>query len=450
MSHFQDSKAEGEDNHTALTSTLRIVGIPMIVTTLTSMAGFLSLLTISTSSIKDLSIYSSVGILLAGVATWYILPLILSNNINVARKKAKSDKFDIAKGIKKLTGIPSILMISMILIVATVSFTNINNEFNMLMVYKDSTIVNINSEKVAEVNGGSIPIYVTIKPVSDTISLDTVAEVYTVVNALTDLEEVNKVTNPFSFIYYIGRGIGFPVISDDTLLNNIYTQVASIENSSVNSLISVEDNVIRLLVFPSNLDNDTLEKIETTVDDLNLDTSVTGVQYLMKDLNDSISLMQLYSIVLALSIVFLMLIVTLKSLKIAFFSLLPILITVISLYGFLGVSQIPLNITTVIIFSITIGVGIDYAVHFSSVYKYYLKETNDNNLAIRKAFNNSSRPIITNALGISLGLTALMFSPLTIHFNVSILMWVSMTVSVILTLTLLPLLFKKKRRRYRA
>jgi len=102
-----------------------------------------------------------------------------------------------------------------------------------------------------------------------------------------------------------------------------------------------------------------------------------------------------------------------------------------------------LNITTVIIFSITIGVGIDYAVHFSSVYKYYLKETNDNELAIKKAYSNSSRPIITNALGISLGLSILILSPLTIHFNVSMLMWVSMTVSVILTLTLLPFVFKK-------
>jgi predicted RND superfamily exporter protein len=137
-----------------------------------------------------------------------------------------------------------------------------------------------------------------------------------------------------------------------------------------------------------------------------------------------------------------MLILTLKSFKIALYSLLPIIITTASLYGFLGLSQIPLNITTVIIFSITIGVGIDYAVHFSSVYKYYLKETKDNSLAIDMAYQNSSRPIIANALGISLGLSVLILSPLTIHFNISVLMWVSMIVSVVLTLTLLPFIFQ--------
>ena len=441
MSHYQDSKAEGKNNHDSLISTLRLVGIPMIVTTLTSMVGFLSLLTISTSSIKDLSIYSSVGILLAGIATWYVLPLILSNDLNVARKRPASTKFDVAKGLRKLS---SIIIVLLILAVTFFNYPKINNEFNMLMVYKDSTIVATNSEKINEVNGGSIPLYVTVTTSNDVITLETVSEINGIVDSLNELDEVNKVVNPFELmnIMYSNQSPG--EIPNDMVLNNLYTTLSSDPNSTVNDLIAYDENIVRLLVFPSDLENDTLETIETTIDELNLNTSVTGVQYLMKDLNDSISEMQINSIVLALGIVFVMLVVTLKSFKIAFYSLLPIILTVVSLYGFLGVSQIPLNITTVIIFSITIGVGIDYAVHFSSVYKYYLKETKDNQLAIDKAYANSSRPIIANALGISLGLTILVLSPLTIHFNVSMLMWVSMIVSVVLTLTLLPLIFLYK------
>jgi len=440
MSHYQDSIMEGKDNKESLIATLRIVGIPMIVTTLTSMAGFLSLLSISTSSIRDLSIYSAVGILLAGVATWYVLPLLLSGNINVKRKKPANHKFDIAKGLKKLIGIPSLVIIGGIITVTFFFFDEINNEFNMLMVYKESTIVNINADKVSEVNGGSIPIYVTIETEDDIISLDSVSIINNIADQLNALDEVNKVVNPFELINIVYTNQTSMDISNDMVLNSLYTQISSDPNNTINDLISYDNNVVRLLVFPSDLKNETLEVIEQTIEDTNV--SVTGVQYLMKDLNDSISLMQIYSIILALSIVFVMLIVTLRSIKIAIYSLLPIIFTVVSLYGFLGVSQIPLNITTVIIFSITIGVGIDYAVHFSSVYKYYLKETNDNQSAIDKAYSNSSRPIIANALGVSLGLTILVLSPLTIHFNVSMLMWVSMVVSVLLTLTLLPFIFK--------
>ena len=327
--------------------------------------------------------------------------------------------------------------------------SDINNEFNMLMVYKDSTIVNQNAEKVNEVNGGSIPIYVSVELLSDVLSVDGIDEISSLTEALNELDEVNKVVNPYELVSIVYNNTlandGNPdttlPIANDMILSSIYTQLSSDPNNTVHNLISESDNVVRLLVFPKDLSNETLENIENRVDDLEMNTKVTGVQYLMKDLNDSISRMQFESILLALGVVLIMLVITLKSFRVAIYSLIPIVLTVISLYGFLGLSQIPLNITTVIIFSITIGVGIDYAVHFSSVYKYYLKETRNNKLAIDKAFNNSSRPIIANAIGISLGLSSLVFSPLTIHFNVSMLMWVSMIVSVLLTLTLLPFIF---------
>ena len=92
--------------------TLKLVGIPMIVTTLTSMAGFISLLSMNTDSIWDLAIFSAVGILFAGLATWYVLPLILSNNVNVARRKKSTSKIDMASGLRKLVGIPSFIIVA--------------------------------------------------------------------------------------------------------------------------------------------------------------------------------------------------------------------------------------------------------------------------------------------------------------------------------------------------
>lgn len=441
MSHYQELQQEGKDKISSINDTLKIVGIPMIVTTLTSMAGFMALLTMNTDSIFDLAIYSTVGILLAGIATWYVLPLLLTNNINVIPKKQTKHKLDLSIYIKKLTGIPTLIIILVILTVSIFSYSQINNEFNMLMVYKDYTIVKQNSQKVSEVNGGSIPIYVTITLDQNVISTTSLNEVSILKESLIELDEVNKIVNPYdlmNIVYSINTNNN---ISNDNELNMVYSNISENENSVINSLVSTDKSVVRLLVFTDDSNNDTLQKIEDTVNEYDGNAEVTGVQFLMKDLNVNISKMQIQSIFLALSIVFLMLIITLKSIKIAFFSLLPIIITVMALYGFLGISSIPLNITTSIIFSITIGVGIDYAVHFSSVYKHYLKETNSNSLAIEKAYSKSSRPIITNALGISLGLSILMLSPLTIHFNVSILMWISMIVSVIITLTLLPLLF---------
>ena len=442
MSHFQDAKNDGKDNIIGLTNTLNLVGIPMIVTTLTSIAGFLSLLTIQTESVFDLAIFSSIGILFAGIATWYVLPLLLVGNIDILPNKSHKKKIDLSSYLRKLWGIPSFIIVLIVLIITVFSFSHIDNEFNMLMIYKKSTIVNKNAEKIQEVNGGSIPIFVTIKLDSTPISLTSLDEVNDLADELNNFDKVSKVINPYEFMNLIYKTNFDDDIPNDIVLNNIYSGIISNKNNIIDNLISVDETTVRLLVFTNDLDNDTLTEIEEVVTSFSDNASVTGVQYLMKDLNVNIASMQIRSILLALGIVLLMLLVTLRSFKIAIYSLLPIVVTVIGLYGFLGLSGISLNVTTVIIFSITIGVGIDYAIHFSSLYKYYLKENNNNDLAIEKAYNNSSKPIITNALGISLGLSILMLSPLNIHFNVSVLMWVSMGISVLVTLTLLPTIFR--------
>ncbi len=440
MSHYQDSKKENQSTHNAITKTLTIVGIPMIVTTLTSMAGFLSLLSIQTSSIFDLAVFSAVGILFAGIATWYVLPLILSHEINVLPKNKDRRVLDLSLYVKKLWGYKSFVIIGVILVMSAFAYPHIKHEFDMLMVYKNYTEVAENAQKIQEVNGGSIPLYVTFEFEDDPISLTNLNESITISDDMILLDSVSKVVNPYALLDTMYQMSFDTEIPSNLALAFLYGRASQEDTSPINNLIARDEQVVRFIVFPTDLTNETLEEIETFAMEHN--ATVTGVQYMIRDLNLSISEMQIYSIVLALSVVFVMMFFTLRSFKIAILSLLPIVITVAALYGALGITGISLNITTVIIFSITIGVGIDYAVHFSSVYQYYLKQGLSKEDAVSQAYQNSSRPIITNALGISLGLSMMMLSPLNIHFNVSVLMWVSMVVSVLVTLTFLPTIFR--------
>ena len=444
-SHFQEALMEGLNRREAMTRTLKVVGIPMIITTLTSMAGFLSLLSIDTSSIIDLSVFATVGIFLAGIATWYVLPLILSNDIDVLPKHHKEKKINISKGLKKVWGLPSLVATFLLIVVSAFFIPNINNEFNMLSLYKSYTVVSKNAEKLQEVNGGSIPLYIEIEPDDQVISLASLDQVDQFVSQLESLEEVDHIMNPYRMLEILYNMQYDGDIPSNFVLQAIYQNVSLAEDNIFNNMVNVDENKIRLLVFPSNMQNATLGVIEDQVDSSGINANITGVQYLLRDLNVSISSMQINSILLALGVVLLMLCISLRSIKIALLSIIPIMVTVVAIYGVMGMTGIPLNITTVIIFSISIGVGIDYAVHYSSVYKMYLNETKDSPKSAQLAFKNVSRHVIANALGISLGLSVLMLSPLTIHLNVSILMWVGMIVSVFVTLTFLPFIFSIKK-----
>ena len=79
VSHYLESRVEGRDRKKATSRTLHLVGIPMVITTVTSAGGFLSLLVMDTDAVRELAFLSSAGILFAGIATWFVLPLLLIN-----------------------------------------------------------------------------------------------------------------------------------------------------------------------------------------------------------------------------------------------------------------------------------------------------------------------------------------------------------------------------------
>jgi hypothetical protein len=204
----------------------------------------------------------------------------------------------------------------------------------------------------------------------------------------------------------------------------------------------------RMMIFPADLKNKTMDRIENKVDEFDKSNSgikaeVTGNQYLLRDLNEMMISNQANTLMIAFIFIFLLLLISLREIKISLISLLPIGITVAILYGFMGWSGISLNIATTTIFSITLGVGIDYAVHYSSVWKKFRNRGMTAEEAVEKAYTYTVRPILANAFGLAVGLSALLLSPLRIHFYVSTLMWVSMMLGVFLSLSFLPTILKK-------
>lgn len=442
ITHYQEAIEKKMDNKTAMERTLKVVGIPMIITTLTSMAGFIALLTMNTDSIVDLAVFSALGILLAGVATWYVLPVILSGGMNIQSKSVGKHDNNTNNLLKKVWGVPAFIVAIVIIALGLLFTPAIRNEFDMLSVYKNYTDTAKSAEKLQEVNGGSIPLFIEYK-VDDIITVEVLNDLKELTTSLSELEEVEKVINPYSMIEHVYFQQSNSTFSSDMELKQFYAVLSMNESMPIHTMISEESNTLRLFLYSSDLENDTLGVIETFIEENNEHAQITGVQYLLRDLNVQLNSMQVTSIALALALVLIMLSISLRDIKTAVISILPILITISSVYAMLGITGISLNITTVLIFSISIGVGIDYAVHYSSVFKLYKKETGNHHESIKKAFNDVSKPVIANALGVSLGLSALMLSPFTIHMNISILMWVSMIVSVFVTLTLIPSILNK-------
>ena len=149
---------------------------------------------------------------------------------------------------------------------------------------------------------------------------------------------------------------------------------------------------------------------------------------------------QVVSLVVAFIMVTVMLLLAYRRLRETLVSLVPIALTVMVMLGFVAVSGIQLNLLTAVVSGIVIGVGIDYAIHFIAAIDYARP---DGPGYVYRAIDRAGRPIVANALGIAIALTALWLSPLAVHPQVSMIMWVAMTTAAVTALVIIPALLPR-------
>ncbi|MEA3391444.1 MAG: MMPL family transporter, partial [Candidatus Marinimicrobia bacterium] len=221
------------------------------------------------------------------------------------------------------------------------------------------------------------------------------------------------------------------------LCNKIRDDLFAQEDIPLGHMLDLEQNAAKITILPAEIHHENLSAMKQMVSDIQIPDAfiaITGMSFIMDELNQNMVNNLKNTLIMALGIMFVLLFITFRKIVPVLISLIPILVTSSFLYGFLGLSGMSLTVMTAMIFSITIGIGVDYAIHLTSV----ALKLRDVNLA----FNYAARPIMTNALGLAIGMTALMTTPLTFHVRISIMMWISMILSMFLSLSLLPTLLR--------
>jgi predicted RND superfamily exporter protein len=167
---------------------------------------------------------------------------------------------------------------------------------------------------------------------------------------------------------------------------------------------------------------------------------LTGMPVVWDEIARLVLRAQVVSLAVAFIMVTIMLAVAYRRLRETLVSLVPVSLTVMVMLGFVAISGIQLNLLTAVISGIVIGVGIDYSIHFVAAIDYARK---DGDGYVLRAVERAGRPIVANALGIALALSALWLSPLKVHPQVSMIMWVAMTTAAATALIIIPALLPR-------
>jgi hypothetical protein len=145
---------------------------------------------------------------------------------------------------------------------------------------------------------------------------------------------------------------------------------------------------------------------------------------------------------LAIAILFVILIVgvILRSLTAGIYATIPIVTTIIFLFGVMGYTGIPLNIATVLVASIAMGIGIDYSIHVITHFNNSVRRGATISEALNNTLEISGKAIIINVISVSSGFIVLLFSEMVPLQYFGLLICLSMVGSGLSALTFLPLI----------
>lgn len=173
--------------------------------------------------------------------------------------------------------------------------------------------------------------------------------------------------------------------------------------------------------------------------DIEVSFTLTGIPVISDKINTSLFRGQAKSIIVAFIAVSLMLMIQFGSLILGLFAMIPITLTIVTAFGIMGLLSIDLNIGTIMVASIAIGAGIDYTIHYISRYKNELKKRSKIE-AMKTTLTGTGRAIVFNSVSVAAGVFVLGFSEIQMMAVFGKLIGSVMLLSVIYTLTLLPIL----------
>jgi hypothetical protein len=445
------NKETDSDKKKALVNALLYVTLPVTLAALVAMIGFLTFVFGSYLTMtQQFGIFSAVGIFIALLLSLIFIPaLIASLNPKESAKnnnrKSFLDNF-LHTNIKFIYKKPTYIIIpwALVIIISIIGATRIQHKVDMIDYFKKESDVQKTERLMQNKFTGSMPVYVAVKGnVQSPEVLNVMKQIQQHMEkspyikhtqSVADLiEEMNK-----------AMGEGKKIPKEQAKIEQLWFLLdgQDIMTQLVND--SLNEGIIQANM--STADNKALTQFSEDLNQFikqfkNNQIEISGIPALYLRLDQSIVQTQRQSMILAILLVFALVAISFKSVKKGLYSIVPMTVSIIVLYGFMGWTGIPIDIATVLVASISIGVG-DYAIHIISGFNHYFKLEPDVNTSLRKSIQISGRAVIINVLSVAAGFIVLIFSNLVPLQRFGIIIGVAMISSGLAAITLLPIIIK--------
>ena len=280
-------------------------------------------------------------------------------------------------------------------------------------------------------------------------SLNKLEEIHDYLDSIPEIGKVLSVASGVKLARQINDGEDLNDL-ELALLRSVLPE--DIKESLLYSYINKDDSVVRISTrvneSASNLNrNDLLTKINNDLQNkFDLEPSqyeITGLAVLYNNMLQSLFKSQIGSLLIVFAVISAMLLLIFKSVKVMIIGLIPNIFVASSVMGLLGLLNIPLDIMTITVAAISVGMAVDNTIHYIYRYKKELKINKSVEIALQEAHATTGRAIFYTATTIAAGFCILSLSNFLPTILFGIFTSIAMILAFVSSLTLLPNLLVK-------
>lgn len=466
MTHYKEVSGQAADKISAIKSVISSIGIPILLTGVTTSVGFISLASNGIKPVRDFGVFTGIGVLWAVMLSLTILPLIMSVlNFKSSTVGNQSDSLLMDRILQWIGEITfkwkyAILILSIGgVAVAVAGMMKIEVRQDIVSMLKNTAALDEADMFVDTHMAGSCEFDILVEAEGDYALLEPVnmrrIEIIQqragrevpffrkTVSILDILKEMNQAINDNDPSYY-----RIPDSKEEALelLEISFSDDGSVDLSS---LINDDYTKARIRMFSESGDNsheandamDAYAKIAREENGSDFKVAFAGRPKVFFNMVDSLIAAMIKSFSLAFAVIFIIMIVVFRSFMIGIVSMIINIIPAIITFGIIGWLNIPLNLMTAMVPSIAIGIAVDDTIHLIWRLKKEIQIDGDYNGAILRSLRSVGKPIITTSLVISAGFAVFYFSELVLVTQFGLLTISTVIAALVADLFLGPVLF---------
>jgi predicted RND superfamily exporter protein len=449
---------------------------PILYTVFTTVFAFLSLIFSGIKPIIDFGWMMTFGLITSFIITFTLLPTLLNfaPTKNMSLKKEQESKITNFLGYFSLNNKNTIFGVTgIVIILSLIGISKLEVENSFINYFNKNTEIYKGMKLIDEELGGTTPLEVILKfPATKNKEVSTEDDEFEDWGDEGDendekywftkdkIDKIASVHNYLASLPQVGKVISFSSIIDvATQLNNnkplgtlemgvLYSKIPqSIKTEIIDPYLSIKDNEarisLRIIDSQENLRrNDLINKINFDLKNkIGLEESeykLTGILILFNNLLQSLFKSQILTLGLVMIGIFTMFIILFRNIKISLIGVVPNFIAAFFILGIIGLLGIPLDMMTITIAAITIGIAVDNSIHYIYRFKEEFSKIKDYNKTLKKCHSTVGVAILNTSITIVFGFSILVLSKFipTIYFG--LFTGLAMLLAMISVLTLLP------------